>query len=513
MLPLSKRKTSLLSERKPSLRPKHALVLVAVLTLVCSSVLVRTAYPLETEHELSAELWAGGFISAGEFISGRARFDSVLHSRMDPIPPELESFRHIKDEARPFRTLDTPSLLKLEARDAGFEFDCGVGYNWFSGRGSLEDFATLEVPIEELIAGDDGTGRHFDFYREEEARFEPNARIGVVGRVGSFFWAATETKLSLVESLGSDEHEVLSAGIKSWRGGTFTFEKALASVEHGPLAVWFGRDRLAWRLWPGRGLLFSGFALPSDGFGLDIRAGSFGFSCANIDLTAYGVSKKASAHQLRFAPMDWLLISTAEAVVYHGDFLLSYVNPFTVYYAVQHNEQESDNILWHSEIVARVMPGAVIATEILVDDYQYDKTGPNKVAFSPEIWLQKGRLEFSGRYVHAAPEVYMHTCPELSFSRGDEPLGFPMSPDSDFLSAKMTFHVQSWLYTWAEMIYLRRSADDETPRLEGGGVEIGTRMFRAGIFDFQLSGIVMKLGQHDYSAVYGELAVEFPGAF
>jgi hypothetical protein len=469
-----------------------------------------------SDELLRARLWAHGAISAQELVCptrlASAPGDGLVN------PDDLDSFcgrmfEHLSDNPRTFKTLSSPSVLSVEAHPAVFELDMGVGMKWFSGRGSFKDFKTLEIPIQELIAGHDPPGRNFDFHDGSQSRFEPNLRIGAGCEAADFFKARTETEIALVRDLGLDELEILSTGVRSWRGGTFVFEEASFSFRHGPVAVWFGRERTNWRLWASPGLLFSGYALPSDGFGLDIDGGKISFRSESISLRSQSVSKRLSAHQLRFAPLDWLLISTAEAVVYEGDFLLSYANPFTIYYAVQHNERESDNILWHSEIALRVVDGVVLSAEVLVDDYQYDRTGQDDLAVSSGIWLQAGDVDISGRYVHTSPQVYTHTDPELDFFSGNDPLGFLFSPDSDFLSANTTFHFHSCLYAWTEMFYLRRGSFDGSPSLEGGGLEVGVRMFDIGRFDFSLSGIHMNLSRDHYTAVFGELALELPGVF
>ncbi len=251
-------------------------------------------------------------------------------------------------------------------------------------------------------------------------------------------------------------------GWASLRGEKSTYYEDLTgglTLQHGPLMVLFGRDRVRWG--PGRrgDLLLSGESSPLLQFRLSVRFGpSVQFTSLAGALHAWPEvadtlytapsgrlrrsldDKYLSAHRLEIALSRGLSFGLSEAVVYGERALsLSYLNPVSVYFSDEHDQGDQDNVILGVD--ARIDPAAGVSAwgELILDDFRFAKLGSsyfgNKVG-----WLGGAALagpggilpvEIGAEYAGLRPFVYSHVFPINTFKQWNAPLGLQLQPNSD----------------------------------------------------------------------------------
>lgn len=158
-------------------------------------------------------------------------------------------------------------------------------------------------------------------------------------------------------------------------------------------------------------------------------------------------SRFLAAHRLslRFAPS--IDIGFAESVVFGGenrDFELFYLNPLASFYAEQWNHSEQDNVLWSADFFWRAAPWAALKGEFLVDDFQFDfETEPHQVGWTlgaecprvPHLGAAIGAVE----YTRIGTFVYGHSIARNRYQNEGVGLGHPFGPDTDRISASVTW--------------------------------------------------------------------------
>ncbi|HEB84730.1 MAG TPA: hypothetical protein ENI92_06965, partial [Bacteroidetes bacterium] len=260
-------------------------------------------------------------------------------------------------------------------------------------------------------------------------------------------------------------------GWASLRGEKSTYYEDLTggiTLQHGPLMVLFGRDRVRWG--PGRrgDLLLSGESSPLLQFRLSVRFGpSVQFTSLAGALHAWPEvadtlytapsgrlrrsldDKYLSAHRLEIALSRGLSVGLSEAVVYGERALsLSYLNPVSVYFSDEHDQGDQDNVILGVD--ARIDPAAGVSAwgELILDDFRFAKLGSsyfgNKVG-----WLGGAALagpggilpvEVGAEYAGLRPFVYSHVFPINTFKQWNAPLGLQLQPNSD----RTSFWAEWW---------------------------------------------------------------------
>ncbi|MBD3165572.1 hypothetical protein GF324_03160, partial [bacterium] len=276
-------------------------------------------------------------------------------------------------------------------------------------------------------------------------------------------------------------------------------------LQHGPLDLFFGRDRVRWG--PGRtaNLLFSGESSPFTHMRLGVDIGErirLSFLAGDLEpypelrdslyTTERGYirtvrrEKHIAAHRFEFVPLRWLRIGLQEAVVY-GERATDwgYLNPVSVYFSEEHENGNQDNNFLGGDLLLTPVTGASFWISVLIDDMTFGRLGDsfyrNKYAWliGAELLGPGGLLPESAlvEYTRIRPYMYSHFYPINTFKHWNAPLGLQLEPNSDRVAAQVIWRpAPARLRFGTEAYYLRHGAnyvDDDGNLVDVGG-EIDT---------------------------------------
>ncbi|MCX5752515.1 MAG: hypothetical protein NTW97_02580, partial [Candidatus Krumholzibacteria bacterium] len=264
----------------------------------------------------------------------------------------------------------------------------------------------------------------------------------------------TSCRLVMAPERGNNvSDEKPSARLRSYRGVTAEYERALLDASGSRWNARLGREYLHWGSNLREGLILSRTAGSLDHFGGRIELGRFALSTFQAVLGSES-KRRFAGHRLTVALPKGIFVGVAETVVYVGDMDYKYLMPLGVYYAQQFNEgTNKDNVLWSVDWKVPLRRGLMFLGEFLIDDFQYERgenAGPDRLGLSlaaDALLMIAGReLELSGGYTFVDKYTYGHSS-WTQYVAGDGDarmnrlLGSPMGPDADRGFVKGTFGV------------------------------------------------------------------------
>ncbi|MFQ5904957.1 MAG: capsule assembly Wzi family protein [bacterium] len=270
----------------------------------------------------------------------------------------------------------------------------------------------------------------------------------------------------LTFSLIEGDEDIASAysgrGLRRWKSGTASIDRAYMKLGLGPVQLEAGRDQFLWG--PGRfgSLLVSSGGEPLDHVGLNVVL--WGVSARGFTaLLSPDQGIYLSAHRLSFRLPFKTILAVSEAVVYHRNSFpeLQYVNPLVPYYMAEHNLKQDDNTLWNFSLVSSPGAGIRLYGEFLIDDVQYERSAraPDKLGGIAGIHISDP-LRFSDsdlrcEYTRLNKWVYTHRDSSNKYVGSGTPIGEVLGPDSDRLVVEMSHRPSRLVEIFLGYMYLR----------------------------------------------------------
>ncbi len=305
---------------------------------------------------------------------------------------------------------------------------------------------------------------------------QENAKLQIGGRViekGGKLDGSTHSRAAVLTQLGffPNRHLALVNAIrvdqelrddpkyfgKRWRGFAGYTEQAYALLHFDKYMAKFGRDFLWW----GRGydatLLFSDHSRPLDQFYGRIALNKFRlhYVAAKLDPMSLPDSLQGSPilnfaerylsavrAEMVFNPRV-LTVGTTQMVVYGGanrGFEWHYLNPLLIFHGEQLNEQRKGNTFLAFDFVLRPRARAELYGQLLIDDYQIERTGKRDLEPSEIGYLLGGEIagpfklagaSFGVEYTRVANRTYNTLTSWEKFTHRNRPLAHFLGNDFD----------------------------------------------------------------------------------
>ena len=337
---------------------------------------------------------------------------------------------------------------------------------------------------------------------------------GIEGLVG--FYADSQILLGGQEGARQVR---LSSRVRTWRGSTYSTERAYFKLARPNFSVVVGRRGTAWGRSRWGGLLLSGTAPSFDQFDAKFRVGALSIEAMHAFLEyeelgtevdmGEGDNAFLAAHRL-VVRGGWGSVGIGEAVVYNSATPEPvYVNPLMLYYLSQHNERENDNVLWLLDGVFNLRPGLTAYAEFLIDDLQYERSTVSPDKYGATVggaWYGVVRgldAELTAEYTNVRNWTYTHIQTEHRFAQDGAPIGFELGTDADRFRSEFVIHPAIKWSVSATYEYARKGegrladpfveGDNEAPTFPSGVVESGSR-FAAELGYQGLEGLSAGLG-------------------
>lgn len=271
---------------------------------------------------------------------------------------------------------------------------------------------------------------------------------------GEKFTLETDYRVRLAPERGLNRSgEKPTPRLKSFRGLTAEYERALVSADGDKWHLQIGRDYLQWGSGRREGLILSSTARS-----LDNAGGRF--SVKWLTISTYQVlldpvlPRRLAAHRLTVSLPRGAYVGMSETVVYTRRSLDGvYLLPLGIYYSNQWNERKDDNVLFGVDWKVPLRRGLIFYGEFLADDVQYqrdDLAGPDRLGFNlsaDALFLVAGReLECTAGYTRVNIYTYAHK--DSLFTRyvtgnGDSLvnpiIGSALGPDADRWNLRVSY--------------------------------------------------------------------------
>jgi hypothetical protein len=333
------------------------------------------------------------------------------------------------------------------------------------------------------------------FYNEKQLYFEADADLSiqpVKPRFDDRWWVFGGSNLSARAHFGKwvtyDLNYRLTYGperdewahknkptsrTRSWNGLTALYERAYLSFGWKALVLYWGRDYSDWGANDTGNLHVSDTAGSLDKIGGRVVFKNIRLSFFHGWLSTADPQRTFSAHRLEFDAWKFT-VGLSESVVYTGRGIDPvYLLPVSAFYSNQYNERGDDNILWSVDLKYRVRPGFVLYGGLLIDDFQFERTGtaPDKLGFDLGSRVAVGgpapmTLNLRYRYV----DIYTYTHRDsLKYHVGsagdpladDLPLGAVQGPDTDFIKLAADYYPLAAVTVSGFVSHLRRGEGND----------------------------------------------------
>lgn len=133
-----------------------------------------------------------------------------------------------------------------------------------------------------------------------------------------------------------------------------------------------------------------------------------------------------------------LRIGVSEGVVMSDYFFPIYLNPVAFYYVLQWNNRTDHNIVWSADISYYFNKNRIY-TELLVDDFSYERDSPDKLGVTAGVFItQFKKIRLRAEYTAIQKWVYAHRIDENNYTIRGRLLGHFLGPDGDILSLEIS---------------------------------------------------------------------------
>ncbi len=259
-------------------------------------------------------------------------------------------------------------------------------------------------------------------------------------------------------------------------------DHAKGGCDGAHFSVTIGRDFLNWGAGKTGRLLFSDYAQPLDQIAIDLKYKGLQFTILAAQLEKWGLSdslakkygtrranRYLSAHRLTINFKRQLYLGLTEALLYGGpdaDWQLKYHNPLLYYHGELLNGGGSDgNGLLYLDLDWYPWRNWEFYGEILVDDFQLEKTGPGDLEpneVGTIIGLRHGdMLGLKGslvglEYVRIANRTYNSPFEWEKFSYFNRPIGYLLGNNLDRWNCIVNYWVMKGLQVGFSFDYIRQ---------------------------------------------------------
>jgi len=301
---------------------------------------------------------------------------------------------------------------------------------------------------------------------EIDGTFIPEVTAGL----GSHATLQSNYLIEIAPEVGSNKRNMKpSPRLKSFRGITSLYERGYIAVHGNGWRLNFGRDYLNFGSSLDEGLLISRTAGSFDKVSFDFSVGRLRFKTLHAVLEPE-MERRLAGHRLIVSFPRGIFIGIGETVLYTGrGFDITYLMPFSAYYANQFNERGDDNILWSVDWKAPIIRGVIFYGEFLIDDLQYEREEPapdrigTNIAVEAMVPLGPEYLSINLSYTYIDIFTYahkdsLHTC----YVTGDgrypfNPLiGSSLGPDADRWRVRISYPFYRRFIAGLNLEFIRR---------------------------------------------------------
>ncbi len=255
---------------------------------------------------------------------------------------------------------------------------------------------------------------------------------------------------------------------KSWRGGE---RPVYAEVPDARLDLdlpWLhlqaGRSEIHYGPIP---LYEGGLFLSTEPWGIDHVAYALKWKGASLT-TLYSwlqADKRMVIHRFDYAARNWKM-GFSEVVVSNdsNDVFPYIVAPVSLYYFMQWNKLQDENILWAADASVFLHP-IKIYTELLIDDFAYEPaTGPNKIGGTigaEWVSILKSEVDLRADYTAITKWTYAQRHDNQNYTFRGFLLGDDLGPDADRARVHLSWRMIPRLTLDLEGRYERHGEGDE----------------------------------------------------
>lgn len=305
---------------------------------------------------------------------------------------------------------------------------------------------------------------------------------------------------------------------KSWRGGErpvyAEVPDARLDLDFPWLHVQAGRSEIHYGPVP---LYEGGLFLSTEPRGIDHVAYALKWKGASLT-TLYSwlqADKQMVIHRFDYAAHNWKM-GFSEVVVSNdsNDVFPYIVAPVSLYYFMQWNKLQDENILWAADAALLLHPFKVY-TELLIDDFAYEPaTGPNKIGGTIGAeWVSvlKSEVDLRADYTAITKWTYAQRHDNQNYTFRGFLLGDDLGPDADRARVHLSWRVAPPVSLGFEGRYERHGEGDEWRDFMDDGAADSAAYhppFPSGIVENRLSGrldVKLNLIGRSYIDVWGHL--------
>ena len=247
------------------------------------------------------------------------------------------------------------------------------------------------------------------------------------------------------------------------------------SIDFDKINFSMGRQNHSWGWSPNSSPILSGNGMPFSYIEMKIIFDKIRFRSLHgslMPLSPYETHKRVfnsnkyiAAHRAEIDINNNFTISITEMAIYGNRNLdLDYINPVHLYWAVEHNTGDRDNILIAIDYSWRIKPRLRFYQVMLLDEITWSKIlkpwWGNKFIFQSGLHFIPSsnpsipdiRIEYS----LSRPWIYTHKDTINNFSSANISLGYPLGPSSDLISVSTNFFPTSKIYIKGSFDYYRK---------------------------------------------------------
>ncbi len=196
-------------------------------------------------------------------------------------------------------------------------------------------------------------------------------------------------------------------------------------------------------------------------------------------------------HRIGFNISKDVNFGVGEFIIY-GDrpIDLSYLNPFSLYKSVEHQNRDRDNSMLFFDFKNNSIQGLKLYTTFLIDDITINKLGTgwwgNQFLFNAGLYstnLYKTiPLDFRVEYIAVDPYVFTHRFLRNNFTNYGYNLGSSLQPNSELFYTRVNYRFTNRLSLSGDFSYSIHGANPLAPdgsvkENVGGDISLGHRVF------------------------------------
>ena len=182
------------------------------------------------------------------------------------------------------------------------------------------------------------------------------------------------------------------------------------------------------------------------------------------------INRYIAGHRLNWNISDDLSLGLGEQIIYTGfnrGIDLTYLNPFVPYFfsALEGDEKsepyDNDNSIIFAYGKYKLSTNTAFYTEMIIDDYQVDKTDIEnalgyKIGFRVKQILFNKKINSNIEWTKIDPWTYIHHGQYTTWQNKSHSIGFPYGSSSECFEVELIIDLQEDLHFLCDIIYLKK---------------------------------------------------------